>query len=420
MGRRTWLASGGALIGGTLLGSTALGCNGDPEPPAIGPYGGIVRDPRGVLDLLEGFSYRILERSGARMSDGHRVPSRPDGMACFDGGDGSLVLMRNHELTARAFVSFVPTPRVDESYDPNAAGGVTRLVLDARTLERRSSNVVLCGTLMNCAGGASPWGWLSCEEAVEDRHGFVFLTDIHADRVRRPERITAYGRFRHEAAAVDPATHVCYLSEDRDDSCLYRFVPNDPATPFEGRLQALAIRGQRCEATASWECRTEREIAWVDVPDPTPADDSVRAQAAARGAATFRRGEGLALADGALYLCASTGGALEAGQIFRIEDHGPGGSIEAIAVSTDRGALDMPDNVTVAPGGTIFFVEDGGGHDYLRGVRADGSVFALGRNAASEGEITGVCFSPDGRAMFANLQEDGLTVVIRGPFERLT
>ena len=413
MGRRTWLRSGGALVG-----AAALGCGGDPAPSASGPYGRLVRDPRGVLDLLEGFSYRILERAGARMDDGHRVPSRPDGMACFDGGDGTLVLMRNHELTTRAVPGYVHVPRVAESYDPNAAGGVTRLVLDARTLERRSSNLVLSGTLMNCAGGASPWGWLSCEEAVEERHGYVFLTDIHAARVRRPERIDAYGRFRHEAAAVDPSNHVCYLSEDRDDSCLYRFVPHDPARPFEGRLQALAIRGHRCEATTTWECRTEGEIAWVDVPDATPSDDSVRAQAAARGAAVFRRGEGLAFADGSLYLCASTGGALEAGQIFRIEDEGERGSIEAIAVSTDREALDMPDNVTVGPQGTIFFVEDGGGHDYLRGVRADGTVFPVGRNAASEGEITGVCFSPDARAMFVNLQDDGITAVITGPFER--
>jgi hypothetical protein len=31
-----------------------------------------------------------------------------------------------------------------------------------------------------------------------------------------------------------------------------------------------------------------------------------------------------------------------------------------------------------------------------------------------------VCFSPDGRALFANLQGDDLTVVITGPFQQYT
>ena len=48
----------------------------------------------------------------------------------------------------------------------------------------------------------------------------------------------------------------------------------------------------------------------------------------------------------------------------------------------------------------------------------DGAVFDLARNAASRSELCGVCFSPDGRAMFVNVQEDGLTLVITGPFGR--
>ncbi|MHC8863601.1 alkaline phosphatase PhoX [Arenicellales bacterium IMCC57338] len=41
----------------------------------------------------------------------------------------------------------------------------------------KSTNFILTGTSRNCSGGASPYGWLSCEETEEDGHGYVFLCD---------------------------------------------------------------------------------------------------------------------------------------------------------------------------------------------------------------------------------------------------
>ncbi|MHC8733809.1 alkaline phosphatase PhoX, partial [Arenicellales bacterium IMCC56312] len=37
----------------------------------------------------------------------------------------------------------------------------------------KSTNFILTGTSRNCSGGASPYGWLSCEETEEDGHGYV-------------------------------------------------------------------------------------------------------------------------------------------------------------------------------------------------------------------------------------------------------
>jgi uncharacterized protein len=77
----------------------------------------------------------------------------------------------------------------------------------------------------------------------------------------------------------------------------------------------------------------------------------------------------------------------------------------------------MPDNITVAPWGGLFMAEDGGsGSNYIRGLDASGAVFDFARNAASASEFAGVCFAPDGRAMFVNIQRDGLTLAITGPF----
>ena len=48
-------------------------------------FGPLRRDPNGLLDLPEGFQYRILSRTGNLMKNGERVPSYPDGMAAFPG-----------------------------------------------------------------------------------------------------------------------------------------------------------------------------------------------------------------------------------------------------------------------------------------------------------------------------------------------
>ena len=40
-------------------------------------------DPKGVLDLAAGLSYRVLSRAGESMADGYRVPGLPDGIGCL-------------------------------------------------------------------------------------------------------------------------------------------------------------------------------------------------------------------------------------------------------------------------------------------------------------------------------------------------
>ncbi|WP_437689644.1 alkaline phosphatase PhoX [Sorangium sp. So ce176] len=416
--RRSFLRFGGAAVA-TLALPFSLIFSRKTQPRAVGRFGPLARDPAGILDLPAGFTYRILERAGADMDDGYRVPGRPDGMGCFPGPDGTVVLLRNHENgpADRAIGPYKAGQSAPaEAYDAASMGGVTRLVLDAATFERRSSNLVLAGTNRNCAGGPSPWGWLTCEENVDARHGYVFVCPATASRVAPPQRLTGYGRFYHEAAVVDPATRVAYLTEDRTDGCFYRFKPADPAAPFQGKLQALGVVGERGVDTSGWAPGHPREIAWVDIDDPDPKDDTVRKQGRAKGAAVFRRGEGICLSQGAVCFSATTGGPAGAGQIFQVVPEGDGGTIELLAHATDRDALDMPDNITIAPWGELFLVEDGPLGNFVRGLTVDGQVFDFAHNARSLGELAGVCFSPDGRALFLNMQEDGLTLAVTGPF----
>jgi secreted PhoX family phosphatase len=376
------------------------------------------KDPDGLLDLPEGFGYRVLQRAGATMSDGHRMPGRPDAMACFDGEDGTWVLMRNHELWEAHpdLVAWQPGQSpAQEAYDAIAPGGVTRMVLDARTSKVVSSNLVLAGTFWNCAGGVSPWGWLSCEETVQVDHGYVFLCEVDAERVRPPRRIDGYGRFRHEAAAVDPRTSIAYLTEDEFDACFYRFVPVDPDAPFEGTLQALVVQGRPRLDTGLLERGRRLAIDWVDLPDLDPELDTPRIRAQALGAATFRRTEGLWLDGDDAFMSATNGGRSGRGQILRLDLSAQ--TLEVFASPDDPSELDMPDNLTVSPDGLLFVAEDGiDGDNYLRVIDREGAVLAFAHSRKPT-EFAGPCFAPDGQTLFVNLQALGLTLAIDGPFD---
>lgn len=411
LSRRMALATAGALPFSAVFSRRARA--------EVGP---LVADSGGVLDLPAGFSYRILEERGADMDDGYRVPGAPDGMACFDPGDGTLVLMRNHELAIGDLegpykAGQSPPP---QAVNPRSPGGVTRLVIDKATRDRVSSNLVLTGTMRNCAGGLSPWGWLTCEEAFQPGHGYVYLCPADATSVQPARRIGGYGRFNHEAAAVDPTTLIAYLTEDRPASCFYRFVPSESRDPFSGKLQALAVTGTRAFHTSSaMTVGVKLEVSWIDCPDPDPISDTIGPDARAAGAAIIRRGEGLWIHDGIVYFSATNGGPANSGQIFRLVPQGDGGTLELVAQSAGERMLDFPDNIAVSPAGGLVMAEDGRGENLLRGLDSAGKVFDFARNAYTGSELAGLCFSPDGQALFVNLQQDGLTLVIEGPLDEV-
>ncbi len=381
-------------------------------------YGSLETDPREILDLPPGFSYGVLDRRDEEMDDGYKVPGKPDGMACFQNEDGHYVLLRNHELDEddtllSPYPEGVPPP--DEAYDPIALGGVSRLVIDPYDLSIMWRNMVLVGTMKNCSGGPSPWGWLSCEEDVSTGHGYVFLCDPTAESVQAPHRIDAYGRFNHEAAAVDTTTHAAYLTEDRGDGCLYRLLPEDPSAPFVGTLSALKVKDEPAFDTAlEMSLGDVVEVEWVDLDEPDPAADTLRTEATSKGAASFKRGEGAWFHEDSVWFTATSGGPVDGGQVFRLRP--AEGTLECVLVSTNKWVLDMPDNITVAPWGEVFFCEDGSADQYVRGIDASGAMFDFAYNAGSTSEIAGLCFSPDGRVMFLNLQHDHMTLAITGPF----
>ncbi len=441
LSRRGWLArsaaglgvvGGGAWLGHHFWGTVEeeaveAGLAHAQHTRAPGPIGPLRPDPGGILDLPEGFTYRVIDRRGDPMDDGFVTPGRYDGMACFDGPTpGAWTLLRNHENGAR-MTSIGPAPdgrAIEHQHVRGMPGGVTRVIVDAQTLAKRSANLVLSGTVLNCAGGPSPWGWLSCEESIDRGHGYVFVCDPLADRVAPPRPIAAFGRFRHEAACVDPDRGIVYLTEDREGGSLYRFVPYDPSVPFEGQLQAMRVRGRpRFHTDTQLRVGSDVEIDWVPIAEPDPDDDTVRLQGQRQGAARVRRGEGIAFVGArgeagrtSVVISATEGGRARLGQILKLDPEGDGGTLSVIAESTDQSDFDMPDNLVMSPHGHLYFTEDGHARNYVRGIGSDGQVFDLARNRLSRSELVGVCFSPDGSTMFVGIQQESVLLGIRGPW----
>ncbi|WP_121117405.1 alkaline phosphatase PhoX [Croceibacterium ferulae] len=434
--RRRFLAATGSAFAALA----ASGCMRTPlDAAALRPglgYGALQPDPAGILDLPPGFSYRVISSLGDAMDDGFTVPDRADGMGCFDLGNGRIALVRNHELQPRHDGGGV----AGAAFDTHARslvplpGGTTTLVLDAATLELQAQHRSLAGTIRNCAGGTTPWGsWLTCEEntsradgKINQDHGWVFEVPAAATGLVDPVPLKAMGRFDHEAAAVDPATGIVYLTEDKGDSLLYRFLPVTPGKLVDGgRLQALVLADGPAD-TRNWEGRIgavrrqERAVRWIDLDDvESPADD-LRLRGAAAGAAIFARGEGIHMGDGELFFCCTSGGAAGLGQIFRLRPSASGAEdrLDLFFESDSKDQFDFGDNLTVGPNGHLVVCEDQYTEtvaNHLRGITPDGEAYPIAL-LRQQTELAGACFSPDGRTLFVNFYSPAKTVAITGPW----
>ncbi|MCM8558445.1 alkaline phosphatase PhoX [Sphingomicrobium sediminis] len=412
----------------------------------------LVADPDSILDLPEGFSYRIVARTGSTMTDGLLRPGRPDGMACFamPGREDMVILTSNHEIpTWESKSAFGEDDRLLDLYEgefygtrPDTGrpyhGGVTITHFNLATGHVERDFLALAGTKINCAGGATPWGsWLSCEETTDvgnKPHGFVFEVPALADGPVDPVPLKAMGRFSHEACAVDPASGMVYMTEDDDEDCFYRFIPDVPGRLADGgTLQALVLSDIPHADTSNGSRPTLVEgkayaARWITLDDVEAPEADLARRAQAAGAAMFKRGEGIAYghrpggAQGDIFFTCTSGGRAGVGQVFRYapDETGDGGTLTLFFESPGAGTMEYCDNLAVAPWGDLIVCEDGVGDQYLRGVTPEGRIYDFARNAHDENsEFCGACFAPDGKTMFVNIQEPGITLAITGPWETL-
>ena len=428
------------LIARARAASLEPGWPGGARAPGYGPLVNVGPE----LALPAGFSSTVLSHNGKSMSDGTPTPGAFDGMAAFPLPNGNVRLIRNHENRDRPW-STRPKGNPAKAYDAKAAGCVTSLEVRLPPNgppELIRDFVSLTGTIVNCAGGPTPWQtWLTCEESVEGRahgwaaeHGYVFEVPVSAESEVTPVPLKGMGRFVHEAVAVDPATGIVYETEDRLVSGFYRYVPKRRGVLADGgALQMLAVDERPNLDTAGGHAAGVRWPAhWVAIGNPDPGgawedSSSVFRQGFDLGGASFARLEGCWWGDGGVFFQATNGGVARAGQVWHYRPVSPDrGELTLVFESPSPDVLDGPDNITVSPRGGIVICEDGGGEQYLRGLTRDGRIFDFARNTLNNTEFAGACFSPDGRTLFVNIMGSttdagtrrSATLAIRGPWER--
>ncbi|HEV8489248.1 MAG TPA: alkaline phosphatase PhoX [Candidatus Limnocylindrales bacterium] len=482
--RRTFLkgaaATGGAaaLSGGAFAGFIARVAAANEVD--LGPLGAVADQRDGIvrLHLPEGFNYRSFHDTDVVtpivLDDGTTLRGRHDGMGAFVGSGGNTILIRNHEING-------PGPAIAPaiSYDTMAQGGCTTTVVDAFG-EVQQAWTSLSGTQMNCAGGQMPWGaWITCEETVNgpdvgpdftgvsnvpltQRHGFIF--EVPTDGVSDAEPVTSAGRFPHEAVAFDPDEGILYLTEDNFafPSGFYRYIP--PTNPMltghldnGGVLEMLRVVGTpNAHLEAGQTAGATYPVDWVPIDDPNPtfpytpgvsaptlndtALTHVGNQGRAQGAAGFSRLEGQNFDRGVVYFTSTQGGgAAETGpELTSGYGNGTGQvwayrpadrTLTCVFQSSGPAALELPDNVTTSPRGTIILCEDGPVENYIRGLTRSGQLFnialnQLRRNAPPNAprfgeEFAGSTFSRNGKTLYVNIQaSQGISFAIWGNWQK--
>lgn len=405
------------------------------------------------LALPKGFEYNVFGKVGSEMTDGRKTPPAHDGMASFEFGR-EIRLVRNHEVTNNR-QPIEGSAIGANAYDETAGGGTTTLVIDPKTRQPVREFVSLSGTLINCAGGPTPWrSWVTCEEGTLGKtvvtdsqgnklggfsqpHGYCFEVPASANSPVKPVPLKAMGRFVHEAVAFDEKSGVVYLTEDNRPAGFYRFLPKRSRRLAEGgTLQMLAVQNSpEQDLRTSQQQGVSYYASWVSIDDPDPEEadtDSqvVQKQGRKKGAAIFTRLEGC-FTDrrGAVYFVSTDGGDAGVGQIWKYAPTGKDtGRLTLVFESPGHELLDMPDNLCPQPGTELIFVCEDGNYNlnrpidnFLKILTSEGKIADFAKNITAgyeRSEFAGSTFSRTGETLFVNLQAPGVTLAIWGDWNK--
>ena len=429
-----------------------------PAAPTATGYGALVSDPNGILALPEGFSYKLVARSGQTPTADGMHPSDPDGMGVFRGSNGGSVLVTNHENSGNEPFG---VPAVEGSPTiPGAIGGTSTIVVD-RAGNRIHQYTCLAGTDNNCAGGITPWGtWLTCEETERRAgqgtntkdHGYVFEVDPQSREAnigKSPVPLKFMGRYSHEAVAVDPRDQH-HLPHRRRRQPQRPVLPLDSAgrlPPGQGRAartRPLPRRRHRrpaaghelLSAAAPYRgpVRGDRgrhplKVSWVDVPDRDARTVSVRKQFPRTRITRSRKLEGQWWADGGAFFVSSFARTVDGsvnqhdGQVWFYDP-----ASETVTLKTifgvnpdpelDTGNFDGPDNITVSAHGGLILAEDGDGISAPCRRHLPGQGLSPGPQRVQRQRVLRAGLQRRRKTLFVNIQSPGFTLAVTGPWGR--
>lgn len=376
-----------ALISASLFPLTSYAKHDNSSRSRFGDIGPLTSPDSNGLMLPDGFSSRIIARSGLKpiTQSSYLWHDAPDGGATFPSDDGGWIYVSNSEV------------------DHNFGGcGAIRFDSSGNTVNAYS---ILEDTSRNCAGGATPWGtWLSCEEIGT---GLIWECDPNGKQSAIPR--PALGAFAHEAVALDTRNQILYMTEDRTDGGFYRFIPGEIDSNARPNLNSGTLEVAVVDASTS-------TVSWVSVKDPDASSKPVRYQVENRTA--FNGGEGIVFHNGVVSFATKGDN-----RIWSYATSTRQLSIIYDAKTHMKPILTGVDNITLSLDGELVVGEDGGDLQLVAITKTNKLVPLIQLAGHDFSEVTGPAFSPDGMHLYFSSQRGttgkssgGITYEVTGPF----
>ncbi len=313
------------------------------------------------------------------------------------------------------------------------------------------------GTMGNCAGGVCPNGnILTCEENYQDYYGdrdregnyvpgyyqWSNAYDLPPEHygwvvefnpiTKESRKLVSLGRMAHECATVsvcEDGRWVVYTGDDKENEHLYKFIGSKPGSLTEGKLyvanfeegkwlsldledQPILKKNFSSQTEVLIHCREAAKLLRatpLDRPEDIQIDPITRSVMVA---ATKN------LSKENYY-----------GSILKIMEEG--NHPDALNFKSETfvsGGLDTgfacPDNIAFDPAGNLWFTTDISGWSIEEGPYSgfgNNALFAIPRwgetagipiriaTAPVDAELTGPCFSSDGKTLFLSVQHPGET-----------
>lgn len=316
------------------------------------------------------------------------------------------------------------------------------------------------GTLGNCAGGVTPWGTiLTCEENYQN-----FVGEVVFEKGKRilddgekylswmkyldlpPEhygwvvevnpksgsakKLTALGRFAHECATTVLASDgrtVVYSGDDSDQEHIYKFISKDKGSLERGQLYVASLEKSQW-LPLNWYKDQRLKSAFK-----SPTEMLIRTREAAKivGATPLDRPEDVEIdpitGDIFISLTNSKQNNNPFGSLLRISPNQSDHLSDRFAHGTfaaggEETGFACPDNLAFDQKGNLWMTTDISGSAMnkapytlfgnnglffipLKGEFA-GRAFQVA-SAPTGAELTGPCFSSDGRTLFLSVQHPG-------------
>ncbi len=446
------------------------------------------------LVLADGFHYKILASWGDSINSSGDTFGYNNDYTRFlplkgqDSNNGLLWV--NHESTHPLFVggrTFSQRPTreqvIKEQY--SVGGSILRVqrknqeapweVVHNHRLNRRlhartpipfvaprpiAGKRVALGTLANCSGGQTPWGSiLTCEENYDEFYNEI-VTNQGKRTYRDPvsyfgwetqfpmppehygwvveinpltgqaKKLTALGRFAHEAATVVQANDgrcVVYMGDDSKNQCIYKFIAARPGTLEEGELFVADI------ARGRWVSLDIQKHAVLKKQYKDQTDVLIHARPAAHlvGGTPMDRPEDIEVDPKTKHVYVSLTNNKSKGNYFgsilKLEEENNDFLAMQFKASTflpggPKSGFACPDNLSFDRAGNLWVMTDisssalnqypyrpygNNGLFYipLRGPQA-GKAFQIA-SAPVDAELTGLSFSNDGSTLFLSVQGVG-------------